>query len=117
MCHVLVIEDEWSIAEMICELLSDIGATSFDVAMSESEAIDLAALRQPQVITADVRLAEGTGPSAVETIHDRHGYIPTIFITALPEECEPCDHAVAVLPKPFAVPALFEAFASAWTAP
>ncbi|WBH15298.1 response regulator [Sphingomonas radiodurans] len=113
MCHVLVIEDEWAIADLICDYLSPRGATSFDVAMTEREAVDLATLRPPDVITSDVRLIEGTGPCAVASIHERLGIVPTIFITSTPAECEPCDHAIAILQKPFARAALTEAFAVA----
>lgn len=114
MCHVLVIEDEWMIADLICDHLVPAGATSFDIAVTEREAIELAALHPPAVITSDVRLIEGTGPHAVEQIHSKLGHIPTIFITGTPAECEPCEHAVAILPKPFAGPALTEAFATAY---
>ena len=117
MCHVLVIEDEWLIADLICECLRMIGATSFDIAVTENDAVDLAALHTPEVITSDVRLIEGTGPQAVAAIHSKFGHIPTIFITGTPEDCEPCDHAVAVLQKPFASAALTEAFTMARSAP
>lgn len=117
MCHVLVIEDEWAIADFICDHLSLIGATSFDIAVTECEAIELVALRLPEVITSDVRLIEGTGPRAVAFIHGKFGYIPTIFITGSPAECEPGDHAVAILQKPFAGPTLMHAFATARATP
>ncbi len=113
MCHVLVIEDEWAIADLICERLSSLGATSFDIAVTERDAVELAVERPPAVITSDVRLIEGTGPRAVALIHDKLGHIPTIFITGTPAECEPCEHTVAILPKPFAAPALLEAFVAA----
>lgn len=115
MCHVLVIEDEAFIASMICDFLEQEGATTFDVATTQSEAIQLAAEHCPVVITADVRLAEGTGPKAVEAIRSACGPVPTIFVTGTPDECEPCDHAVAILPKPFSSHALLSAFARAWT--
>lgn len=113
MCHVLVIEDEPFIAWAICDLLEEEGATSFDIAVTEREAVNMAKARQPVVITADVRLVEGTGPRAVETIRATLGLVPTIFLTGTVDECDPCDHAIAILPKPFAHLALAEAFADA----
>ena len=114
MCHVLVIEDEPLIASLICDFLEEEGATTFDIAVTEREAVRMAAAHQPVVITADVRLIEGTGPAAVEAIRSRQGPVPTIFLTATPDECEPRDHAVAILPKPFTGRPLATAFARAW---
>ena len=91
MCHALIIEDGPLVAMMIEEALELAGATSFDTAASEAEALDLAARHPPAVITSDVRLIECCGPRAVEQIRERHGAIPVIFITGSPHECEPCD--------------------------
>ena len=56
MCHVLVIEDEPLVAEIICDFLTCEGASSFDVAESEAEAVRMADARLPTVITSDVRI-------------------------------------------------------------
>jgi len=88
-CHVLIIEDEALIALDIEDILSRQGATSFDVVDTEDAAIKAASARRPDIITADVVLKMGLGSSAVETISDRYGPIPTIFITATPEVCRP----------------------------
>lgn len=69
------------------------------------------------MITSDVRLIEGTGPRAVALIHSKLGHIPTFFITGTQAECDPVVPAIAILPKPFAGPALTEAFAIARAAP
>ncbi|MBW6522726.1 response regulator [Sphingomonas sp. RHCKR47] len=113
MCHVLVIEDEPLIAEIICDFLTCEGARSFDVAASEAQAICMADAHPPTVITSDVRIKGGRGPHAVEAIRAAHGALPTIFITALADECEPCDHAVAILTKPFSYDDLATAFSLA----
>lgn len=114
MCHVLVIEDEPMIADIICDFLEAEGATSFSIAASEKAALEMAASHVPAVITSDVRLVDGWGPNAVEAIRAVHGEVPTIFITALPDECAPCDHAVAILQKPFSSKQLAGAFTKAW---
>ncbi|MBM6577630.1 response regulator [Microvirga sp. SRT01] len=116
MCHVLVIEDEPMIAEIICDFLRDEGATSFDVAETADDAIRMAAAHQPKVITSDIRLAKGRGPDAVNVIRARHGELPTIFITGTPDECGPCKYAVAVLAKPFSPLMLADAFSKALAA-
>lgn len=100
MCHVLVIEDEWLIAEYLCHLVEEEGATSINVAVSEPEAVALAAARAPAIILSDVKLLEGTGPAAVQTIMSRSGAVPVIFITGTPDACDPCEPPGVVLTKP-----------------
>ena len=110
MCHVLIIEDEPLIAMMLQDLLEAEGATSCSVACTEQEAIASALAHPPAVITSDVKLLEGTGPQAVQAIHQRLGDVPVIFITATPESCEPCAPPGRVLGKPINDRAVAAAF-------
>lgn len=100
MCHVLVIEDEPFVAMTIEDTLLASGASSVDIAATEIDAINAAQRHPPAFITSDVRLLQGTGPTAVAAIRRRHGNIPVVFITGTPEECQPCTFASAVLAKP-----------------
>lgn len=100
MCHVLVIEDQWFIADHIVFVIAQAGATSIDLATTEADAVAAALARPPSVIMSDIRLAEGTGPAAVQTIIERLGPLPVIFVTGTPEECKPCDPPMVVLGKP-----------------
>jgi hypothetical protein len=54
-------------------------------------------------------LSAGSGPRAVQAITAALGPIPTLFVTALPEECENLPNCV-VLEKPFAAEQLAAAF-------
>ena len=110
MCHVLIIEDEPLIAMTIQDLLEEEGATSFDIAVTEADAVNAAMIRRPDLITSDVKLIEGTGPAAVETIHRRVGDVPVIFISGTPEDCQPCDPPGIILRKPLRQGALADAF-------
>lgn len=110
MCHVLIIEDEPFVAMTIQTMLEAEGATSFDFAATETEAIEAAIANPPRLITSDVRLSQGSGPVAVQQIHRQLGEIPVIFITGSPHECAPCGPPGVVLSKPFGQPALREAF-------
>ena len=103
--HALIIEDESIIAMEIAEALTSYGFTSIDIAWSEEEAVRVAALRRPALITADGRLRPGSGIDAVNVICS-HGSIPVIFITATPTEVERRmpDHPLVV--KPFSNEAL-----------
>lgn len=112
MCHVLVIEDEWVIAEHIAGLAQDGGATSVRIAATEEDAIAAARETPPSIILSDVRLLEGTGPGAVAAIRRSQGVVPVIFITGTPEEVEPCDPSTVVLGKPVSSAAVLRNFRS-----
>lgn len=90
MCHVLIIEDDWLIAEHIVQLVKDAGATSTAQADTQDSAIEAARRQRPEIILSDVRLISGTGPLAVQAILAELGQIPVIFITGSPEDCTPC---------------------------
>ena len=120
MCHVLVIEDDFFIADYIVQLIEGAGATSVAHAASEGEACDEARRQRPSLIMSDVKLIEGTGPRAVRTILAELGPIPVIFVTGTPEDCEPCDAPAVVLGKPIderQVLHHFRALAPVWTSP
>ena len=110
MCHVLIIEDEPFTAMSIQLMLEDVGAMSFDVALTQADAVMTAIASPPGLITSDVRLIEGTGPLAVAEIHKLLGPVPVIFISATPAECHPCNPPGVVLSKPIRESALKQAF-------
>ncbi len=110
MCHVLVIEDDWLIAEHVADLTRRAGARSIAMADTQQGAIEAARNYTPGIILSDVRLAAGTGPRAVQAIHRALGAIPVIFITGTPDECDPCEPPSIVLPKPIRERAVIEAF-------
>ena len=114
--HALIIEDESIIAMTIEEVLTSYGFTSFDIAWSEAEAVRVAALRRPALITADGQLRPGSGIDAVNVICS-HGSIPVIFITATPAEVKRRmpDHPLVV--KPFSDEAIVSALKSAMSNP
>lgn len=110
MCHVLIIEDEWLIAEHLAFLAEKAGATSIATASTEAGAVQAAHERMPDVILSDVNLFVGTGPGAVQTIAASLGKIPVIFITATPEACQPCEQPSVILRKPIDAACVIEAF-------
>lgn len=110
MCHVLIIEDEWLIADYVEQLARDAGATSVEIADCEADAIQFASSHLPEIILSDVNLRAGTGPLAVDAIQASWGPIPVIFITAAPQDCDPRPEHAVVLTKPLNPQALTEAF-------
>jgi len=98
--HALLIEDHGLISWLLEEELRDMGYDSFDVAVTEAQAVAAAHLHQPDLITADAFLRCGTGPSAVRTIC-REGAVPVVFITGDLDMARRLSVDAVVLEKPF----------------
>lgn len=83
---VMVIEDEAIIAMDIVSIVQDIGHTVTGIARTRKDAVKLAASDRPDLILADIQLADkSSGIDAVNEILKQFGDIPVIFITAFPE--------------------------------
>ena len=93
--HAPIIEAEDCIPMDIECRLSELGFTSLDRAATEEDAVALAHERRPDPITADQRLKEGTGVSAVRRIAGRHA-IPVIDVTGSPDETDGVADAIVV---------------------
>ena len=109
MCHVLIIEDDAIAALDIQGVLSGAGVHTFSFADTERGAVMAARARHPDFITSDVMLSSGFGHMAVRLIQAELGEIPTVFITATPEQCAGCPPD-RVLAKPFCTHRLLELF-------
>lgn len=83
---VMIIEDEAIIAMDICAIVEDMGHSVTGVARTRSEAVALAASDRPDLILADIQLADNSsGIDAVNDILGQFDELPVIFITAFPE--------------------------------
>jgi CheY-like chemotaxis protein/DNA-directed RNA polymerase specialized sigma24 family protein len=83
---VLVIEDEAIIAMDIVAIVEGMGHRVTANARTHSEAVHMAAAEKPDLILADIQLADNSsGIEAVNEILGQFGDIPVIFITAFPE--------------------------------
>jgi DNA-directed RNA polymerase specialized sigma24 family protein/CheY-like chemotaxis protein len=83
---VLIIEDEAIIAMDIQMIVAEIGHRVTGIARTRSAAVDLAARDRPDLILADIQLADqSSGIDAVNDILRQFESIPVIFITAFPE--------------------------------
>jgi two-component system, response regulator PdtaR len=103
--HALIIEDQLLIANMIWGELRRLGYRSIDIVESEEEAIALARQQCPDLITADDRLASGSGIDAVLTIcADK--VIPVVFIVGNPWNVKLAIPDAVILEKPFSLDAL-----------
>ncbi|SLN76880.1 response regulator [Roseisalinus antarcticus] len=84
--RILVIEDETVIAMDIEGIVESMGHEVTGVATTADEAVDLGDAAEPDMILADIRLADGSsGIDAVSDLLQKFGDIPVVFITAFPE--------------------------------
>jgi len=83
--RVLIIEDETLIAIDLSDIVSKLGHEVVATADTASKAIAAAAQHQPDLVLADIQLADGSsGIDAVNEILHRVS-VPVIFITAFPD--------------------------------
>lgn len=83
--RVLIIEDEPIIAMDIEAIVQELGHTVVDIAATRDAAVEAAARHQPELVLADIQLADGS--SGIDAVRDILGELtaPVIFITAFPE--------------------------------
>ncbi len=84
--RVMVIEDEAIIAMDIIAIIEAMGHAVTGVARTHREAVALAKAKTPDLILADIQLADrSSGVEAVNDILAQFADIPVIFVTAFPE--------------------------------
>ncbi|NNF23812.1 MAG: response regulator [Rhodobacteraceae bacterium] len=90
---VLIIEDEAIIAMDLQAIVSDMGHRIAGVARTRKEAVKLGITARPDLILADVNLADNSsGIDAVNELLAELGDLPVIFITAYPERLLTGEH-------------------------
>ncbi len=83
--NILIIEDESIIALELEALVNDMGHSVVGTARYEREALAKALDKKPELVLADIQLADnGSGINAVEHILE-HIDVPVIFVTGFPE--------------------------------
>ncbi len=98
--RVLIAEDEAVVAELLSEVLTELGHDVCAIAATEAEAVAAAARRRPDLMIVDARLGSGSGISAVEQI-TRSGFIPHIFVSGDRLGGQSLLPGAVVLQKPF----------------
>lgn len=84
--RVMIIEDEAIIALDISSIVTEMGHVVTGIARTRTEAVTLAASNRPDLILADIQLADNSsGIDAVNDILAQFDDLPVIFITAFPE--------------------------------
>jgi CheY-like chemotaxis protein len=84
--RVMIIEDEAIISMDIAAIVREMGHDVTGIAATRAEAVELAARERPDLILADIQLADrSSGIDAVNDILRMVRDVPVIFITAFPE--------------------------------
>jgi len=83
--RVLIIEDEPIISMHLEQIVGDMGHQVVADAATRAEALEMALREEPDLVLADIQLADGSsGIEAVKDILERFD-VPVVFITAYPE--------------------------------
>jgi DNA-directed RNA polymerase specialized sigma24 family protein/CheY-like chemotaxis protein len=100
---ILIIEDEPLIAMDLEGIVGDLGHHVQGIARTHREAVSAVQQKKPDLVLADIQLADGS--SGLEAVHEILGSIqvPVIFITAYPERLLTGDRPepVFLITKPF----------------
>lgn len=84
--RVMIIEDEAIIAMNLSAIVTEMGHSVTGIAATRAEAVALAARDRPDLILADIQLADrSSGIDAVNDILAQFDSLPVIFVTAFPE--------------------------------
>jgi len=100
---VLIIEDEPLIALQIEEIVTSLGHRVVGTATTHSQAVALFDSHRPDLVLADIQLADGS--SGIDAVNEILGKftVPVIFITAFPERLLTGERPepTYLIPKPF----------------
>ncbi len=113
--RVMIIEDEPIIAFDLKRIVTGMGHDVVGISTTHADAVALCADAKPDLILADIQLADGSsGVEAVDEILTAHD-VPVIFVTAYPERLLTGDRVEPpfLITKPFRVEAVEAAIAQA----
>ncbi len=98
--RVLIIEDEALIAMLFEDVLVEMGHEVCASVNSEAGAIAAAGKFQPELIISDIRLRDGSGINAMNTILQK-GFVSHLFVSGDTLDCNTLNPAAGFLQKPF----------------
>lgn len=97
---ILIIEDDELIAEVLAEMVEEMGHSVAGIAETEKKAIALAAQTHPDFLICDVTLEEGSGIAAAEAICAARP-VPHFFASGDIARVKASRPQAVVLEKPF----------------
>lgn len=113
---ILVVDDEWAIAEVLESLLSDEGYRVI-IANNGKQALERLAEWPPDLIMLDFMMPVMDGKATLEAVREdaKTADIPVVIMSSLPEETirERCSGYQIFLRKPFRVAAVLDTIETA----
>ena len=106
--NVLVVEDDAMIAELLAEVVVELGHVVCAIEATEAGAVAAAARYKPDLMIVDVHLGRGSGLAAMETI-SRTGPVAHLFVSGNIAKVLAVRPSAVVLQKPYAEAALVNA--------
>ncbi len=110
--RVLIVEDDAMIADLLAEIVVNLGHEVCAMATMQADAVVAAKESHPDLMIVDAGLADGSGVDAVATIL-KGGFIPHLFVTGSAMQVEEQRPDAIILRKPFFVPELVAAITNA----
>jgi CheY-like chemotaxis protein len=107
---ILIVEDEYGLAELLRDLLADVGY-EVTLAINGRLALDVLGERHIDLVLTDVMMPVMDGPELARAMRgdEKHKAIPIVMMTSLPGAVAPTSHLYeAVLAKPFTPEALLK---------
>lgn len=104
-CHILCVDDEEDIQEVVKLCLEMDGGFAIDTCAGGAEALAFLAHTKPDLILLDVMMPGMDGPATFAAMKERGVHVPVIFMTARVRGAEVSQYlemgAAGVVPKPF----------------
>lgn len=79
--HVLVVDDEPALRELLVDVLSSNGKLAIESAGSGKEAMDIARRNKPDILVTDLSLGDCSGLDVMENLRNTVGEVPSVVIT------------------------------------
>jgi len=112
--NVLIIEDDAIIGLLLSDIITGLGYHVAAIHMTESEAVEAAALYLPDLMIVDIQLAEGSGIGAMEQILAER-FVPHIYLSGDLKMVADLRSRAVVIEKPFHESELIQAIRQAMT--
>ena len=106
--NILLVEDEPMMADLLAEVMVELGHQVCAIAATEAGAVAAAATHKPDMMIVDAQLGHGSGVAAVATI-TRTGRVPHVFVSGNIAKILAQQPGAVALQKPYTEAALVAA--------
>jgi CheY-like chemotaxis protein len=108
-CRVLIVEDDWLIAEVLADQVSELDLEVVGVAATVAEALHFLATEDIDAVLLDMKLHQRFAGEVADELQRQR--VPFLFVTGYAKALDPRHDGVPILRKPFDMIALQAALA------